>query len=94
VDLVVTAGLTGISVGGSRHIISAWVKLDPDVGKINSIAANRYVSVHEACHALGGGWDNIATPEDEHFCGDKGAFGGVPTAHDYEELARVYNHGD
>lgn len=82
-------GLTWISVGGNKHILSAVVTLDRNVGLGSDVAQDRNIACHEGGHALGGGFENGAIPGSEHYvCNGSG----YPTSHDFADLARVYNH--
>jgi hypothetical protein len=50
------SALTGIGFDSSRHILDAWMRLDPSVGRLGTISSNRQILFHEFCHALGGGF--------------------------------------
>jgi hypothetical protein len=82
------AGLTTLAFDSNKHITFARVQFDVGVGR-TQLDQDRNIAIHEAFHALGGGFDNPTTTADEHYCCDGS---GYPTAHDYAELARVYNH--
>jgi hypothetical protein len=84
-----TGGLTSLSVNSNRHLVAATVTLDDGVGRDGSVANSLQVACHESVHSLGGGLDNPATAVNEHFACDGS---GYPTAHDLEEIGRVYGH--
>jgi len=83
-------GRTAISIGSNNHLIAATVNVDTDLNNADPVYVRRETGCVEAMLALGGGWDDPATSFDEHSIGCNGR--GYPTAHDYEEIARVYNH--
>lgn len=49
-------GLTGVSIGGERHLLTSWMRLDLQVGSANTVSWGKRVLFHEFCHALGGGF--------------------------------------
>jgi hypothetical protein len=75
----------------ARHIGHATVTFDIGMGTAQySTATSREAACFETMLALGGGWNDPATALDEHTVGCNGT--GYPTRHDYEALARVYDH--
>jgi hypothetical protein len=84
-------GLTSISIGGNRHLLSATVRFHPVVGTAElGTALSREAACFESMLALGGGWDSPTTALNEHSIGCNGS--GYPTAHDYQAIADVYDH--
>jgi hypothetical protein len=85
------AGLTSIAgpTAMNRHLTFAVIDLDPDVGRVGTVAGTKNLTCHEGGHGLGGGFENPALSGSEHFvCNGSG----YPTSHDFADLAAAYDH--